>query len=153
MSTISTTAAPITIRIVGHTLPGLDVGGVHNLHVGVQHKVAAVDLVPGDAGRAEFTIPVDVVPGKTSRFDFRGPFVQGKRSARFVYLTWGGVDVEGSFEMVGRLKIQLSALDDDMLVAAQKPGSILEGSLSLSDDNGKPVCGSLSPDRIRWTVD
>lgn len=151
MSTTTTTAA-ITIRLVGHTLPGLDIGDQHNVHIGVQRKAETGDLVAGDAGTAVFTIPVDVVTGKDSRFAFRGPFVQGKARARFIYLAWGDVDADGVFAMSRRLKIHLSTLDEDMIAAAREPNAVLEGSLSLSDQSGGPVCASLPPGWIRWTV-
>lgn len=152
MSTTSTAAAPITIRIVGHTLPGRDFGDRRNVHVGIQRKAEAVDLVSGDAGMAAFTIPVGVVPGTGSRFDVRGPFVQGKAGARFLYLTWGDVDTDGTFAMFRRLKIDLSGIDEELIAAAQEPDAVLEGSLSLSDHRGEPVCSSLPPGWIRWAV-
>lgn len=152
MSMTSTAAAPITIRIVGHTLPGRDFGDRRNVHVGIQRKAEAVDLVPGDAERAEFTIPVDVVPGKDARCDFRGPFVQGKAGGRFLYLTWGNVDMNGAFAMFRRLKIDLSGIDEELIATAQEPDAVLEGSLSLSDQRGEPVCSSLPPGWIRWAV-
>lgn len=54
--------------------------------------------------------------------------------------------------MIRRLKIDLSGLDEGMLEAAQEPGAVLEGSLSLSDQRGEPACASLPAGWIHWTV-
>lgn len=144
--------ATITLRIVGHTLPGLNAGNRRNLHIGVQRGAAAVDLVPADARTATFTIPVRLVPGADSRSDFRGPFVHGKPGARFLYLTWGDVAEDGRFEMVQRLKIGLSGMDEAMIAAALEPDAVLQGSLSLTDQRGRPISASVPSGWIDWAV-
>jgi hypothetical protein len=58
---------------------------VEDLAFGVQDTKGSVH--PGIArpdGAMQFDIPVDV----TDTGDFRGPFVQGSKGARFLYLSW-----------------------------------------------------------------
>ena len=98
---------PLDVRIVGVNLPGRAWAGYGNIHVGVQRGAEVVDLVPGDAGEAVWELPVDVMPGG----DFRGPFVQGKKGDRFLYLSWGTVGAAGGFTMFRRAKLMLAAVD------------------------------------------
>lgn len=144
--------ATMTLRIVGHSLPGLNAANRRNLHIGVQRAAEAVDLAPADARTVAFTIPVRLEKDAGSGFDFRGPFVHGKPGARFLYLTWGDVAEDGSFEMVQRLKIGLSGLDDAMIAAAREPDVVLQGSLSLTDQRGRPMSASVPADWIDWAV-
>lgn len=143
--------ATITLRIVGHALPA-DAANRSTLHVGVQRRRETVDLVPAGAATAVFTCPIDVVTRNGSGFDFRGPFVQGKAGARFVYLVWGDVAEDGAFAMTQRAKIGLSTLDDGLVRAAQAPDAVLEASLRLTDERGRPVAATVPPAAITWTV-
>ena len=117
------------VRIVGSKLPGRTFddaphdGCVYaNVHVGVQCRREVVEIVPGDAPGAEWTFPVSVV-STADGVDFRGPHVQGKRGDRFIYLSWGTVDDQGSFEMFRRSKLMLAAVPDDVLDAANHPAA------------------------------
>jgi len=144
--------ATMTVRIVGHSLPGLNAANRRNLHIGVQRGAEAVDLAPADARTVTFTIPVRLEMDATARLDFRGPSVHGKPGARFLYLTWGDIAEDGRFEMVQRLKIGLSGLDEAMIAAAREPGVVLQGSLGLTDQRGRPMSASVPAGRIDWAV-
>ena len=137
----------VRFRIVGTRLPGrrcgpapTERGAYENVHVGVQRGSDVVHLVPGDAPLAHFEFEVTVRDGR-----FGGPFVHG-RGERFVYLSWGEVD-GGTFRMFRRAKLQLDALD-----AAALEGHTVEAMLGLTDDKGHPLCASVRPPRIVWTV-
>ena len=80
---------PLRIRIEGTSLPGRAFCEHQHVHVAVQCRSEPVDLVPGDAAEAIFEFDVDILPSDDGAWDFRGPFVHGKRSERFLYLTWG----------------------------------------------------------------
>ncbi len=143
------------VRIVGSKLPGrtFDAGcrdGYANVHVGVQCRREVVEIVPGDASTVEWTFPISVVPTPEG-VDFRGAHVQGKRGDRFIYLSWGTVDDDGSFEMFRRSKLMLAAVPDDVLDAANQVGRALVGSLELTAADGSPVCAAVRPPRISWT--
>jgi hypothetical protein len=122
---------PSHLRLVirGHHLPGRRCGPYADVHVGLQVGRDPHDLVPGDAERAEWTVDLGTVDG-----DFRGPAVQGRRGARFVYLTWG-TRTGGTFTMFRRAKLMLDDLPrgvDEVTV-----------DVDLTDEQGMPRCARL----------
>src|SRR5258707_7722563 len=85
------------LRIVGRRLPGASWSGRHGIHVGGQRGAEVVGLVIGDAADAVFDIDLEVVADTDGEPDFRGPYVHGRRGERFLYLSWGEVDGDGTF--------------------------------------------------------
>jgi hypothetical protein len=146
------------VQIIGVTLPGRTCadprpGGLtyENVHVGVQRRQEVVDMVPGDASTASWRLTVDPVLGDGA-LDFRGPFVQGRRGDRFLYLSWGSVDARGRFEMFRRAKLMLDAVSPDLVRAAEQPEHRLVGTVGLTHDDGMPRCAAVRPPEISWTV-
>ena len=146
------------VRIVGVDMPGRTCtdprpGGLtyDNVHVGVQRRKDAVDLLPGDAPRAEWSFPVDTTTND-GVLDFRGPFVHGKRGDRFVYLSWGAVDDADHFEMFRRAKLMFDAVPDDVLRSAQDAHHRLVGTVKMTHDDGMPRCAAVRPPIVEWTV-
>jgi hypothetical protein len=129
------------LQIQGHHLPGRvwhaeDV--VHeNVHVGIQVGTEPRELVRGDAKTTDWTVPLEVV-ARDSGLDFRGPAVQGRRGARFVYLTWGDVGADGSFTMFRRAKLMLADLEPFVADA-----QTVTARVHLTDDRGGPRCARL----------
>lgn len=121
--------------IRGENLPGRACGSYRNIHVGLQVKREPVDLVPGDAAAAEWVTEI-----RSENGDFRGPAVQGKKGARFVYLTWGTV-VDGEFTMFRRAKLMLADLPVER-------GEVTV-DVDLTDERGMPRCARLHPPAIR----
>ena len=121
--------------IHGHHLPGRSCGPYRDVHVGVQVGREPHGLVPGDADRAEWVVDIGTDGG-----DFRGPAVQGRKGARFVYLTWGTY-TEGAFTMFRRAKLML----DDLPSAAEE----VTVDVHLTDDAGLPRCARLRPPALR----
>lgn len=143
----------LAVRIVGERLPGLRFGDAQAVHVGVQRRAEVVDLVAGDADRAVFGFAVDVVDAPGGGRDFRGPFVHGRRGERFLYLSWGDVDPEGTFTMFRRAKLHLADIADETLQAALAGGATLQATLDLTDGAGGPRCATVRPPTVRWTAD
>jgi hypothetical protein len=143
----------VGLRITGHRLPGLRWASYDSIHVGVQRQRAAVPpaLVQGDADEATFDLTVDLV-GDDQGTDFRGPFVHGRRGDRFVYLTWGELHPDGTFEMFRRAKLHLSALPDQDVARAAATGATIEATLDLTDADGGPVCAAVRPPRVSWRL-
>jgi hypothetical protein len=140
------------LRIVGRRLPGSSWSGRHGIHVGVQKGADVVGLVIGDAADAVFEIELDVVAAADGEVDFRGPYVNGRRGERFVYLVWGEVDDEGTFTMFRRLKLHLTPLAEqepqEKVLAAQRIQAVLE----LTDTRGRPLAASVRPPWVTWRV-
>ena len=144
---------PLRIRIEGTNLPGLVFCEHDQVHVGVQCRRDPIDFVPGDAAEATFEFDVDILPADEGGWDFRGPYVQGKRGERFVYLSWCNLPPGGDPEMFRRAKLHLSCLAPDLIAAAAETGHALVGRLSLTDGRGGPRCASLRPPAMAWSAE
>jgi hypothetical protein len=145
----------VLVEIRGHDLPGRTFDGHANVHVGVQkgrprgeRKAEVVGMVAGDAPRARWEFAVDV----TDTGDLRGPHVQGRRSERFVYLSWNDVADDGTATMFRRAKLMLASVPADVLAAAARPGWRLVGDLGLTDGRGGPLCAAVRPPAIAWSA-
>ena len=97
-----------------------------------------------------FDATLDVVV-TANGVDLRGPWVQGRRGDRFLYLSWGHDD-GGGFVTVRRAKLMLGVLDPVDLVDAGDD-ALLVGRLPLVDARGEPVCAAVRPPAIRWTLE
>jgi hypothetical protein len=150
----------LTVRIRGYDLPGLRCAGLPNdsrparesVHVGIQRHREVVELFPGNATEAVWDVPIDVGPGRDGGTDFRGPHVQGKPGERFLYLSWGEVATDGQFAMFRRAKLWLGTIGEALLQEAAAKTAIVEGRLPLTDRRGGPLCASVRPPLIEWSV-
>ncbi|GAA3659316.1 hypothetical protein GCM10022237_19170 [Nocardioides ginsengisoli] len=138
----------IALEIHGHHLPGrtwCPADAPHgNVHVGIQVGREPAELVPGDTDAAQWSLTVRRRELADGAVDFRGPAVQGRRGARFVYLTWGDVDPDGGFHMFRRAKLML----DDLLAVPGAPTRIV-AAVHLTDDRGGPRCARLAPPALQ----
>lgn len=136
------------VRIVGAPLPPSVLAGRAVL-VGMQRgrDVASPRPVAGET--MTFDVELDVVTTPAG-VDYRGPWVQGKRGDRFLYLCWGQDEGSG-FVGFRRAKLMLGVLDPAEMASA-RADAVLEGRLSLVDAHGGPVCAAIRPPTIRWTL-
>jgi hypothetical protein len=109
----------VRVVISGHRPPGRSFGRpdgstMENVHVGVQLRRDPWSLAPADRADPSWEVDVEVVR-RDGAYDFRGPAVQGRRGERFLYLTWGDVADDGSFEMFRRAKLMLDLIDPRVL--------------------------------------
>jgi Family of unknown function (DUF5990) len=137
--------ARLTLRITGRELPGRDCGGFFDVHVGTQRGKEPDQLVPADAEEAVFDLTADVVEAPDGTTDFRGPYVQGRRGARFLYLTWGELPPGGTFAMFRRAKLFLADIPPELVA-----GGTAETELGLTDACGLPLCAAIRPPRVTW---
>jgi hypothetical protein len=140
-------ARGVEIRIEGFNLPGRSCGagqdfpGYDNIHVGVQRRS------PRDQPSAVWTLECEVTPSA----DFKGPYIQGRPHERFIYLSWGAVDGDGTFNMFRRAKLWLDAIDAAVLDAARGRGRLV-ARLGLTDAKGHPLCASVRPPVVQWSA-
>jgi len=120
------------------------------VHVGIQIRREAAQLVRADACEAVWETDVEVVE-RDGALDFRGPAVQGKVGERFIYLTWGNVHPGDRFEMFRRAKLMLSRVDREFMESAVQAGCI-SVAVDLTDDLGGPRCARLDPPAAVWRV-
>ena len=146
------TMTTVELRIVGRKLPGRRFGDYRAVHVGLGRGATLRDLTPGDAPEAIFHVPLTVVTDREGRQSFRGPFVQGKRGERFVYLSWGEVGSDGQFQLFRAAKVHLATIPAANLARALETGARIEAVLDLTDVRGGPVCASVRPPWLTWSV-
>jgi hypothetical protein len=142
------------IRIEGIDLPGrrtgaeADVLRIGNVHVGVQRRSEIVDRVPADAESATWDIEV-ASREVDGLLDVGGPYVHGRPGARFLYLSWGGVDGH-HFGMFRRLKLMFGDIPTDVLRAAHDGAGVLVGTVGLTGADGGPRCARVRPPDVAW---
>ena len=151
--------AAVRIRIEGRALPGRfwgptpeRPGGFDGIEVGVQRRGRPdehLDLVPGDAPSASWTIDADVVSTPVGP-DLKGPYIQGPPGGRFIYLSWGTVADTGTFTMFRRAKLMLEAVPAGVEQASAT--GTLVGRLGLTDPSGGPICAAVRPPVIEWSA-
>jgi hypothetical protein len=113
--------------------------------VGVQRRREGEQFVAGDAPEAAFELELTPVgPGEA-----RGPFVQGRRGERFLYLVWAAGSDRTMFR---RLKLMLADVPPEAWAAAQEPGHGLEARLALTDRCGGPLCARVRPPDVAWSA-
>ncbi|MFJ6945119.1 DUF5990 family protein [Streptomyces wuyuanensis] len=137
--------ALLTLRITGRDLPGRDCGDFFDVHVGTQRGKEPDQLVPADAEEAVFDLTADVMAAPDGTTDFRGPWVHGRRGARFLYLTWGELPAGGTFAMFRRAKLFLGDIPPELVA-----GGHAETTIGLTDGHGLPLCAALRPPRVVW---
>jgi len=121
-----------------------------NVHVGVQIRRDAAQLIRADVSEAVWETDVDVVRNN-GFLDFRGPAVHGKPGDRFIYLTWGNVLPDDEFEMFRRAKLMLDRVERELMESAMKAGC-LNAVVDLTDDRGGPRCARVDPPSVVWSV-
>ncbi|MCK9903772.1 hypothetical protein CC117_14320 [Parafrankia colletiae] len=145
--------AGIRIRIEATDLPGRDLPRHRGIQVGVQRRNSQQDLLdlhPGDAPTAVWTLPATATPTQAG-LDITGPHIQGRPGGRFIYLSWGTVDGAGTFARFSRAKLMFDAVDPATLDAARRTGGLL-ARLKLSDARGNPLCAAVRPPLIDWSA-
>ena len=143
---------PMLLQIRGYRLPGRVWQSrdeqYDNIHVGIQDGKEPRELVRGDAETPSWTVPIDVV-AREGGLDFRGTAVQGRPGARFVYLTWGDVDADGSFALFSRAKLMLADLESVVAGAGAGDTGQVIACVDLTDECGGPRCARLKPPTLR----
>ena len=135
------------IEIRGHGLPGRQCAGHGEVAVGVQRGRDVVEPQSADADVVCWEFDVTEVPGHDGRTDVRGAVVHGRPGARFLYLTWDGVDGDGRRAMFRRAKLML-----DPALLHEAAGATLVAELGLTMADGTPLCAAVRPPVVAWSV-
>ena len=143
------------VAITGVNLPGrvfcrADGSLMDNVHVGIQIRQDPVRLVRADGSEARWEVDVEVIRHHGT-FDFRGPGVHGKRGDRFIYLTWGNVGPDNTFEMFRRAKLMLDRVEPELIEKAMATGH-LGVAVDLTDNRGGPRCARVDAPAVAWSV-
>lgn len=97
-----------------------------------------------------FALVLDVgAPKADESFGFRGPFVQGRPSDRFVYLNSGSRAGQPQTPWDRRAKIKLGDLPSPLIRAALgDPDQAVEVRVPGTMRDGGPVCATVPVDRL-----
>jgi hypothetical protein len=150
--------ATLTVEIRGTDLPGRSCdsapGGepYENIHVGVKHRTGILELVPGDAPSVQWECEVTVRPADDGGFDFGGPFVLGRGDDRHLGLAWVTVAGDGSTTLFRGAKLKFVHVDPALIERALGGAGHLVASIGLSDRQGFPICATVKPPDIAWSV-
>ena len=144
------------VEIEGTDLPGRCCGPnpqgyvYENIHVGIGERRNPIELVPGDAASARWRVEVTTRRASDGSMDFRGPLVEGKRGDRFIYLNWGSVAADGSFDLFRRAKLSLSDVDPTLVERVLENDEVLACTVALTDAKGHPRCARVRAPDIAW---
>ena len=133
------------VRIEGTDLPGATYG-----QVGIQRGPEVVDSVPADAATATWSFEVEVRPTADGAVDLRGPYIQGRKGDRFVYLSWARPE-NGILTRYRRAKLMFDAVDLSAL--SDNEAATLVGRLRLTAKDGTPTTAAARPPAITWTLE
>ena len=131
------------VRIEGTELPGATYG-----QVGIQRGREVIELHPAGSAAVTWSFEVDVRRTADGEVDLRGPYVQGRKGDRFVYLSWGRPE-HGSLTMYRRAKLMFDAVD----LGALHDAHTLVGRVGLTAKDGTPRCAAVRPPAITWTTE
>ena len=122
------------------------------LRLGIQKGKEVIDDVPPETPEVTFTVPLRLkasLPAGAG-FDFAGPFVQGKKGERFLYLCWGEQRVGEAWENVRRAKLPLRYVTEYRVDAAQRSGSPIRVAIDMTGARGDPLCATIPEDYLTW---
>lgn len=133
-------ADSVTCRIVLETPPaGVDYG----LQKGKGSAFETVQTQRSDGRDLQFEFSADL-RGTETAADFGGPFVQGSRGARFVYIDIGTFAGQVGSCWSRRLKVPLTGITPQMIRrVAGAPGAVLEARVAGTGRDGTPACASV----------
>ena len=99
-----------------------------------------VDPIRSDGGDATFKLIIQVKPDGP---DFGGPFVQGRKGERFVYVLIGTLAGDTGSCWTRRLKIGLDGITGSLIEEARAhPDAILAVRVAGTAPSGGPACAT-----------
>ena len=135
----------VTIEITCTSPPeGGWAGAAGTLCLGIQKGNEVQELTPVNRKRLVFSPALRVRRHTDGSANFLGPFAQGPRTERFIYLNWVVVN-DGAFSAApGRIKVHLSQIPWSRVETAARTGKPIKLSFPISKRDGKLVFASVS---------
>ena len=125
---MATEEIAITIEIVCTELPGT---GHNALHLGIQRDEEIIEAATADSKRIVFRPTLRARRNADGSVNFLGPFAQGPKTERFIYLNWASTAaVEKGAERDKPIRVELA----------------------LTNAKGNPVMASVRPDVAKWEL-
>jgi hypothetical protein len=146
---MATEEVEITIEIVCTELPG---ARNRSLQLGIQRDEVITEAAPVDAKRIVFRPTLRARPNADGSVNFLGPFAQGPKAERFIYLNWVESNGKVLTAMIGRIKLQLNHITWAAVKKAAEGNKPLRVKLALTNAKGNPVMASLRADAAKWEL-
>jgi Family of unknown function (DUF5990) len=144
----------LKIKVICEDLPGTKFSDEsvarEQMHIGIQRGDEVIEAVPANRKRVVFEPEFRVSPLLEGKTNFLGPYAKGTQAERFFYLSWVVKGEAGTLTMYGRAKIHLSHLRWSQVEEAMRSGKPLSVTVALTDKRGKPRCGSVRGEDVRW---
>lgn len=145
---MTTEELDITIEIMCTQLPA---AGQRCLHLGIQCDNEITECASTDAKRIVFKPILRARRSSDGSVNFLGPFAQGPKTERFIYLNWVmAEEKKGRMDMIGRIKLHLNHITWAAVEKAVQSNRPIRVKLSLTNAKGTPVMASVRPDVAQW---
>jgi|SRR6185312_8254627 len=117
---------------------------------GNDYQTVQVQTANGGDLTFDFTVEVKGDKGKDELPDFRGPFVQGPRMGRFIYLDIGTYAKHAGSPVGGRMKIPLTGITWETVGQLNETKG-LQTRIAGTGKNGGPNYATVKP-FIGWNI-
>jgi hypothetical protein len=150
VSGLGTQPQPLELRVIGSDLPPRTFGPYEGVSVGLVHKAGCppTELFSHGARRVSWDTRIEVFE-KGGAPAFRGPAVNGPPQQRFLFLSWIARTGKAATAMFRRAKLRLDEIPAEVLARALKRGTLV-ARVTLTAEDGSPICASVRPPSIRW---
>ena len=137
----------VAFEIACTDLPG---AGERSLHLGIQRDQVIIEAASADSKRIVFKPALRARPNPDGSVNFLGPFAQGPKAERFIYLNWVTMNGKTLTGMVGRIKLHLNHLEWATVEKAARLNNPIRVRLSLTNAKGLPLMASVRPNVAQW---
>lgn len=139
----------ITIEIVCGQLPPV---GADALHLGIQRDNEIIETAPVGSRHIVFTPSLRARRNQDGSVNFLGPFAQGPKGERFIYLNWVTVPAGVPASQIGRIKLHLSHLKWSTVEKYAQANKPIRVKLALTNAKGRPVMASVRAEAAEWQL-
>jgi hypothetical protein len=146
---MATEELEFTIEIACVQLPG---AGSNSLHLGIQRDKLIIQAASADSRRIVFKPNIRARRNADGSVNFLGPFAQGPKSERFIYLNWVTTNGKVLTSQVGRIKLHLSHIKWPVVEKAAEANRPIRVKLALTNAKGKPVMASIRQGAAEWEL-
>jgi Family of unknown function (DUF5990) len=137
----------IALEIVCTNLPA---EGANSLHLGIQHDKAITEMASVASKKIVFRPVLRAQRNTDGSVNFLGPFAQGPKTERFIYLNWVTAPANQQTVMIGRIKLHLNHIAWKAVRNAVDTNRPLRVNLALTNAKGNPLMASVRPGVARW---
>ena len=142
----------LNCRIICRELPPTTWGGGTALRLGIQRQKEVEQRVLLPVDQAVFEIELRVKrDDQTGRPNFLGPYAHGTPTERFLYLNWEQLG-SGIWTPIRRAKLPMPVVDWNVVEQAASGLDPVTLELIATDSRGGPICATIKPPLIKWSI-